>query len=190
MDLKLLCAIVRRKPAKTLVLMKLSTLILLSVSLQLSARSYSQHVTLTFKHAKLEAVFRSIEEQTPLHFIYGSEDIDDATDVSINVKDVPVEKALDICFAGQPLAYTISENYITVKIKKTILSADTTEVITGVVMDEKDKPLLGVTVTDKRSGKATATDAAGEFTMQGIRGQAILVISNVGYTTQEIKLGN
>src|ERR1700693_5624694 len=100
MDLKWLCAMVCRKPAKTLVLMKLSTLILLSVSLQLSARGYSQHVTLSFTHAKLEAGFRSIEEQTLLHFIYGNEEIDNAAAVSIDVKDVPVEKALDICFAG------------------------------------------------------------------------------------------
>jgi TonB-dependent starch-binding outer membrane protein SusC len=191
MDIKLLCAhALRGTAAKILVLMKLSTLILLSISLQLSARGFSQNVTLSFQHVNLETVFQAIQKQTPFHFIYGSEEIDQANPVTINVKNMPVEKALELCFTNQPLVYSIDEYYITVKIKKTIPIADSLRVIKGIVTDENGKPIEGITVTNMRTGKATATKAGGEFNLVDIRETDMLQFTGVNTVTMEIRAGN
>jgi TonB-linked SusC/RagA family outer membrane protein len=61
--------------------------------------------------------------------------------------------------------------------------------IKGVVTSSDGKPLPGVTVLVKGSRKATSTDAAGSFTIEANKGD-VLVISFIGYTSQEIKVGD
>ena len=52
-----------------------------------------------------------------------------------------------------------------------------------------DAAEAGITVQVKGTNQATLTDAQGRFTISAPT-NATLVISNVGYTTQEIKVGN
>jgi len=60
--------------------------------------------------------------------------------------------------------------------------------ITGTV-SSRDSVLEGVTVQVKGSTTATQTDAKGNFSIVAPP-NATLVLSNVGYTNQEIKVGN
>jgi ferric enterobactin receptor len=61
--------------------------------------------------------------------------------------------------------------------------------ITGTIQGENQSPLEGVTVTVKNTNRVTQTDASGHFTIQAATGET-LVISYVGYGTQEIKVGS
>lgn len=60
-----------------------------------------------------------------------------------------------------------------------------TKPITGKVTDENKKPLVGVTVTNKTTGKSVITNARGEYMIQGKAGDAI-VLSSVGYIPKTI----
>ncbi|SDE98811.1 SusC/RagA family TonB-linked outer membrane protein [Chitinophaga filiformis] len=61
---------------------------------------------------------------------------------------------------------------------------------TGKVTDKASgNPLPGVTVAVKNSGRGTATDPAGNFSLTAKKGE-ILVFSFVGYTQQEVVLGD
>ena len=62
--------------------------------------------------------------------------------------------------------------------------------ISGMVTDENGTPLPGVSVTLKGSAKGTATDAAGNFSMEVSGNDATLVFSYINYATREIKSGN
>ncbi|OGX81106.1 SusC/RagA family TonB-linked outer membrane protein [Hymenobacter coccineus] len=57
--------------------------------------------------------------------------------------------------------------------------------VTGRVTDEKGEGLPGVTVLVKGTQNGTSTNANGEFTLDAPAG-ATLVLSSVGYTTQEV----
>ena len=60
----------------------------------------------------------------------------------------------------------------------------------GTVIDENGEPIIGATVTDKSNAKnAVITDYDGHFTMNVNVGQ-ILVISYIGYNTQELVAKN
>src|SRR6187455_686250 len=61
------------------------------------------------------------------------------------------------------------------------------QTISGTVTDEEKKPVSGATVTVKGTGTSVATDAAGKFSINA-PGTGTLVISFVGFTTQEISL--
>lgn len=63
--------------------------------------------------------------------------------------------------------------------------------ITGTVLDEDSQPIIGVNVYIKNTSVGTATDLDGAFTLEVPENpEAVLVISSVGYSVQEIDLGN
>ena len=63
--------------------------------------------------------------------------------------------------------------------------------VTGTVMDPiMGEPVPGATVVIKGTTRGTATDLDGKFSLDLQAGDEILVISFVGYTPQEIEIGN
>src|ERR1700712_3110504 len=61
--------------------------------------------------------------------------------------------------------------------------------ITGKVVDEKGEPLIGVSVRIKGTTTGTQTDTRGNFTVDATP-QTVLVISYIGFTTQEVTVGS
>ena len=62
-------------------------------------------------------------------------------------------------------------------------------VANGTAKDVTGEPLIGVSIIQKGSSKGTVTDLDGHFSLQVPQGSA-LVISYIGYTTQEVKAGS
>ena len=61
-------------------------------------------------------------------------------------------------------------------------------VITGTVYESNGLPALGATVSVKGTSNGTSTDFDGKYTLNNVPDNAIIVISFIGYTTQEIPL--
>lgn len=61
-----------------------------------------------------------------------------------------------------------------------------TKTVTGTVVDEAGEPIIGANVLVKGTNVGAVTDFDGVFSLTGIADNAILVISYVGYTTQEV----
>lgn len=61
-----------------------------------------------------------------------------------------------------------------------------TSTLKGVIIDETNIPLIGATVQVKGTATGSITDIDGNFTLQISKG-ATVVISYIGYKTQEIK---
>ena len=102
---------------KAIRIMKLTTVFIIVACLQVSARVYSQRVTLSGKNISLQKVFGEIKKQTGYQFFYADRTLKSAKTVSLNLKRVPLEQALNIIFKNQPLTFGISENTIVVKRK-------------------------------------------------------------------------
>ena len=64
----------------------------------------------------------------------------------------------------------------------------TTKKVTGVVSDSQG-PVIGASVVEKGTSNGTVTDFDGNFTLN-VKPGATLVISYIGFTTQEIAVGN
>ena len=58
--------------------------------------------------------------------------------------------------------------------------------ISGTIRDQAGEPLIGVNVLVQGTTNGTATDFEGRFTLENIDENAILVISYIGYQTQEV----
>ena len=62
--------------------------------------------------------------------------------------------------------------------------------VSGVVKDVAGEPLIGVNVLVKSTTNGTITDFDGNYTLQNVKASDVLVVSYIGYLTQEIHVGN
>jgi len=65
-------------------------------------------------------------------------------------------------------------------------AADMTKNVSGVVTDEKGKPLEGAVVLIKGTTVGTTTDVSGKFALKDVPDDAVLVISYVGFETKAV----
>lgn len=70
-----------------------------------------------------------------------------------------------------------------------IEKVDVQQTITGTVKDESGQPLPGATVLEKGTTNGTTTDISGKFQLSASE-DAVLIVSFVGYETQEILVNN
>src|SRR5579859_4910963 len=94
---------VRCRLYKPLLVMKLTLLLLTATFVQVSAATFAQKVTLKVKNASIRQVFEKIQAETNYDFLYSAEDIKGTHKVTLNVADMPLKTALDICFSNQPV---------------------------------------------------------------------------------------
>jgi TonB-dependent starch-binding outer membrane protein SusC len=176
--------------------MKLSTVLIIATCLQVSAKSFSQKVTLKENNISLVKVFEEIRKQTDYQFFYADEVVTTVKNISVNIRKGSIEEVLDICFKDQQLTYTISEN--TIIVKRKIIIADvnappppvsTAIDIKGKITDDKGQPLEGATVLVKGTNNGTKTDADGNFSINA-EPNSTLIISYVGFETAEVKAGS
>ena len=71
---------------KTIKIMKLTTVLLIATCLQVSAKSYSQKVTLKENNISLVKVFEEIRKQTGYQFFYADEVLSTAKNVDVKYK--------------------------------------------------------------------------------------------------------
>jgi TonB-linked SusC/RagA family outer membrane protein len=197
MFLKTHCIRSKKNLIKTLLIMRLTAILILISCLQVSAKGYAQKVTLSMRDAPLQKVFKEIQKQTGYHFLYTYELLEKAGKVDVKVQNAPLPDALYQCLENTPLTYSIIENTVVIK-KKEVMNVQATfvtqeiplaENISGKVTDESGNPLPGVSVLIKGSTIGTNTDANGVFNIEvPDNSSQVLVFSFVGMETQEISV--
>ena len=181
---------------KLLLIMKLSVLLLFFTCLHLSAVVNSQTVSLTVNDASLKSVLREFHEQTGFNFFYDDDLLRKAGRVNIDLKDVPLEAALEECFGNSQIEYHIVDNTIVLKSKpespKPVVISQPQEPLrlTGTVRDKNGNPLQAAAVVVKGTTTGTSTDAEGNFVLYCPADSRVLQISILGMKTQEIVIGS
>ncbi|MGN6533924.1 MAG: SusC/RagA family TonB-linked outer membrane protein, partial [Ginsengibacter sp.] len=177
--------------------MKLTAILILMACLQVTAKTYSQKVTLSMRDVRLQKVFKEIRKQTGYNFLYPYELLEKAGKVDVKIYNAPLQDALQQCLQKTSLTYSIVDKTIVIKEKEldktvpnsVVLSTNPQKIISGKVTDENGKPLQGVSVLIKASTIGTNTDANGEFTIDvPDNSSRILVFSFVGMETQEVNV--
>ena len=164
--------------------MKLTTLLLIIILLQASARGYSQ-ITLKEKNATLEKVFAEIKKQTGYTFIYDESELN-IKNISVDVHNVTLKQALDACFKDMPVDFDVVKKNILLKrhqysvLDKIKIDLAIPISVTGRVTDTTGTPLIGATVTSKPTNKVVVTDEKGEFALS-VQDGDVITVSYVGY---------
>ena len=178
---------------KTILVMKLSAILLLVTSLHVAARSTAQKVTYSGKAVELPKVLSVIREQTGYVFFYDKKYMQDISPITVSLKDAPVELALKTILQGLPLDFEIQGNTIFINRKNLVVKeapeepkAALEDTIRGMVWDSTGTPLQGASVLIKGTRKGTRTDLKGGFVLKHSRQMAVLVISYTGYEDREV----
>src|SRR5688572_15908665 len=80
----------RRGLTKTLRIMKVTAIILLSACITASANGLSQKVTLSLKEAPVQHVFKEVSRQTGVSIVYKETLFEGLAPITINVKDATI----------------------------------------------------------------------------------------------------
>jgi TonB-linked SusC/RagA family outer membrane protein len=176
---------------KTLLVMKITAIILLSACLTASANGFSQKVTLSEKNARLEKVFSTIKQQTGYEFLYTYELLQNAGRITIELKSVELQDALNTIFKDQPLTYSIIEKTVVVKPKAVpdkIEDLPPPITVRGRVINESGEGVVA-TVQVKGTQNGTTTDANGYFELTNVDENAVLIIGGVSLaSTVDVKV--
>jgi TonB-dependent starch-binding outer membrane protein SusC len=146
-------------------------------------------VSISLTDAKLTAVFREIEARTQFVFAY-SEPVT-SMDKSFNLKydKVSLRTILTDLAAEANVEFKRINNTISVstfaKPDLVALASVPAITVTGAVVDETNNPLPGVNVLERGTTNGTTTDVNGQFTLSVADANSVLVISFIGYASQE-----
>ena len=149
-----------------------------------------QKVTLSFKDAKVQDVFKEINRQTGLDFVYNLTQLQEINPVTVQVENVTVDEALRVLLEGTGYEYRFEAGAIVVR-RKTVAAETLGErKVTGTVRDESNSPLPGVAVVLKGTTVGTSTDIDGKYALSLPEGDYTLVFSMLGMKAQEEIVGN
>jgi TonB-linked SusC/RagA family outer membrane protein len=166
--------------------MKLTFLLMLSVFLQVSFAGNAQSVTYSARSVSFAKVLVEIESQTGYHFLVTDQMLAGTHAVSVKFNHTPINDVLKACFKDQPLNYEIKDKTIIIFRKQVSEVIEAVNLkITGVVTDDGNQPLPGVTIKVKGTNITAATDVEGRYTINA-PDNATLVFSFIGFATQEL----
>ena len=179
---------------KLFLIMKLTAVLILAFTMQISATVYSQSTkfSLDLKKKTIREVFHLIEDQSQFRFFYNDDFklIDEKVD--LNVKDVSVEVILDQLFVKSEISYKVMTNdliVLTVAQNQNSSQVNQGKTLKGKVIDSAGVPLPGVTVYFKGTTSGTITNGDGTFVLPVVENAKTLIISFVGLETKEIAIG-
>ena len=86
---------------------------------------------------------------------------------------------------GRKIQYLL---LMTLFVVQSTLSFAQNRTVTGVVVDEKDEPIIGANVTVKGTAKGTITNLDGKFVLSAPKSAKLLEVSFIGYNTQTVTI--
>ncbi|MBT1711941.1 SusC/RagA family TonB-linked outer membrane protein [Fulvivirgaceae bacterium PWU5] len=152
-------------------------------------------VSINVEHVPLKKVFKIIEDQTGLLFVYPPDLVEVYNDVSVNDSHISVYEVLESTLTNLPIAFKESDNNIyffwksSVDKDNSVVDGKFPQTITGKVIEmSSGTGLPGVSIVIKGTTNGTTTDAEGRYAIEA-RADDILVFSSVGFKNQEILVG-
>lgn len=149
----------------------------------------AQTVNLDFKEQTLKSALKELERQTGLSVIYKTDEVPESKKITESFRNVPVEEVL-ARILDKGLEFKLQNKMIVISLRtedaQTVVPV---RKITGAVTDSKGESIIGASVFVKGTPNGTITDTKGEFSVNA-SSSAILVISYIGYKTQNIPIGD
>ena len=173
---------------KVFIVMKLTVLFILLSVCQVMAKANAQEtITMNIDKMSINKALNAIEKQGYYRFVYNSNLKNIKQKVSVDFINTPINNVLQTLLSGTGLLYNIlGDNLIVIRMDESLIKDIT---VTGKVSDASGHPLPGASVTIKGTSKGVTTDANGNYSISAPE-KGTLVISSVGFTTQEIAIND
>jgi TonB-linked SusC/RagA family outer membrane protein len=156
----------------------------------LSTSVYSQKITFKISNTTVKEAIELLKEKTGYSFVYEANDLDTRKIISVSANNKTIEEVLKQILQKQDVVYEIKGKNIIVS-QKSIQKTSTTQKIqniSGLVLDQNSEPIIGASVFIKDTKKGTVTDISGKFSFEDVGSASTIVISYIGYKTQQISI--
>ncbi|TJZ61286.1 SusC/RagA family TonB-linked outer membrane protein [Sphingobacterium olei] len=178
---------------KTLLIMRLTSMIFLAFLMQVPVVGFAQKITLSEKNASLVRIFSKIKSQIGYDFVADGSVLKAAKPVNLQVKNMELQEVLEVIFKNQPLAFEIQNNMVVVRKKENTLTQHVTITIhnvdiRGLVMNERGEPMAGASVSVRGSNQVTKTASDGSFGLRNLTGKETLITTFIGYKSDTLTL--
>ena len=153
-------------------------------------RQSGETITLNVQNRPIKEVLTLIERQSDYIFVYYDNILDIHRKVTLKVTNQPISAVLKQLFAGTDNTWKLSGRQIVIGRSVAAAAATPRKItrITGVVRDQNNDPLIGVTIRIKaRPNIGTATDINGKYLLD-VYPDEVLEFSYVGYKSQDVSV--
>ncbi|MBC8984595.1 SusC/RagA family TonB-linked outer membrane protein [Pedobacter sp. N36a] len=174
--------------------MKLTYILLFFTIFQIKAESFAQKISISVRNALITDVISEIKKQTNIDFLYNNATLKDAIPVSLDIKNLDLIQALDLCFDKQPFEYKIRNKTVLITARKRADYSSTEQgylrqVLKGLVRDSAtNEPLIGVSVLIEGTKTGAVTDKDGRFIISHQEPDFVLLLSYLDYRTQRVSI--
>ena len=149
-------------------------------------------ISVHFNNTKLSQVFKDIESKTNYNFVFDKKNIDLSQRIHLSIKKGTVEDVLLGIARQGNIKFRQVNNRISAKASGTgsmhqnkIITEIKEVEVSGKITDENGEGLPGASIVEQGTTNGTISDADGNYKLR-LPEEATLVISYVGYKTQEI----
>jgi TonB-linked SusC/RagA family outer membrane protein len=159
------------------------------VALDLDAQT---HIELGANNITVKELIGAIETQTDFLVLFRNNDVDVSRTVGLKNRNGNLSAILDEAFISTDIHYEFRNQYIVLSNSKSENrgSQQTNRRITGTVTDPNGEAIIGANIKEKGvATNGTITDAGGNFILN-VSPEATLVVSYIGYVSQDVAIGN
>lgn len=136
----------------------------------------------------VKEVLNDIEKNTEFRFFYNEDFLDLTQKVTMEGSNQSVEEVLNNLLGSSDADFKVLENNLIVIVPSELMQQ---KAVSGIVTDSKtNTPLTGVNVVVKGTTTGTFTDSNGKYFINLTETNATLVLSFIGYLTQDISVSS
>lgn len=168
----------------------LLTLLLITVTAdRLSAQVYpgSRRVSCREENISVEGFFRIVYEQTGMTAFYNDEQLSSLERISVSFRNEPLDNVLAAMLRKRSMVWCYRKDVFVIAYRRPgdvdlgMMPGEGPRTITGLIVNEKGRPLEAAVVRVADQSKGAATDKAGRFTLKDVDQDVTLLVSRTGY---------
>lgn len=143
-------------------------------------------INLQKKDITVVSALKEVERQSGLSVGYNDSALESSPAISLNLTDARLPEALNAILGGTRFTYEIKDRYIKI-VPKPQDNRPRSRTITGRVLDERQEPLIGASVTVEGTDVGAITDIDGRFSIEASTGN-VLRFTYLGYQPASVKV--
>ncbi|GAB3909955.1 TonB-dependent receptor [Larkinella knui] len=161
-----------------------------------------KRISFKVENQSIKKVLIEIEKSARIRFVYNPDLLKSAQKLNITIDNLPLGEVLQNVLTPLQIGYRILGKQIVLNRleEKTDLIQENTErfkvaapldiPVKGSITDDKGEAIIGASVIIKGLNRGATTDVQGKFSLSVPNESSVLIMSFIGYETQELPVGN
>lgn len=168
---------------------KLKVLFTVLLYLGVTFSAQAQKLNLNLKDVTIKNALKEITSQTGYNFLYSDalRGLDRKVSILHNAENQAVNVILNKLFSGTDIIYTIKGKQVALH-NKEIQAGSVSVQVKGVVTDDQGESLPGVAIQNKSTGKFTASEIDGTYSLEASEGN-LLSFASIGMVSVDAVIG-